>query len=246
MKSLKFGWVACLLGALVLAGCGESGSQSAQTQSQEGNKAAENQMFSTGIEKASYLLGFNQASGLRQQTEGQVNADAFAAGARDALADNPNALAFVEFNDVVGALQEAIDTAKAGASAPIIAAGDAFRAEYAKQDGVTELPSGLLYKVLVAGDGEASPSLSDTVTTHYHGTLTDGTVFDSSVERGQPASFPVNGVISGWTEALQLMSVGDKWELVIPPQLAYGERGAGAQIKPHSTLVFEVELISID
>ena len=95
------------------------------------------------------------------------------------------------------------------------------------------------------GDG-AKPTLTDKVTTHYHGTLVDGTVFDSSVQRGQPASFPVNGIIKGWTEALQLMKVGSKWKLFIPYELAYGERGAGGKIAPYSTLIFEVELISID
>ena len=102
------------------------------------------------------------------------------------------------------------------------------------------------YEVLAEGDGINMPKLEDNVTTHYHGTLMDGTVFDSSVDRGEPASFPVNGVIKGWTEALQLMSVGSKWKLYVPYDLAYGERGAGPQIGPYSTLVFEVELISIN
>ena len=102
-----------------------------------------------------------------------------------------------------------------------------------------------MYVVLVAGTG-AKPSAEDTVVTHYHGTLTDGTVFDSSVERGSPATFPVNRVIPGWTEALQLMGVGSKWRLVIPPELAYGDRGAGGAIPPNSTLVFEVELLEIE
>ena len=107
------------------------------------------------------------------------------------------------------------------------------------------LESGLQYEVIKSGDG-AKPTLNDQVTTHYHGTLIDGTVFDSSVERGQPASFPVSGVIKGWTEALQLMSVGSKWRLFVPHGLGYGERGAGPQIGPYSTLIFEVELISIN
>lgn len=109
---------------------------------------------------------------------------------------------------------------------------------------MTTLASGLQYEVLVEGNGP-KPSAEDTVVTHYHGTLTDGTVFDSSVDRGSPASFPVNRVIPGWTEALQLMGVGSKWRLVIPPELAYGERGAGGAIPPNSTLVFEVELLEI-
>ena len=122
--------------------------------------------------------------------------------------------------------------------------GAAFLAENAQREGVVTLPSGLQYEVLVEGDG-ASPGPTDRVVTHYHGTLIDGTVFDSSVQRGEPASFPVNGVIAGWTEALQLMQVGAKWRLAIPPDLAYGERGSGTQIGPNETLVFEVELLEV-
>ena len=110
--------------------------------------------------------------------------------------------------------------------------------------GINTLSSGLRYQVLKEGTG-AKPSITDTVVTHYHGTFLDGSVFDSSVDRGAPATFPVNGVIRGWTEALQLMSVGSKWRLVIPPDLAYGKRGAGRLIPPNATLVFEVELLDI-
>ena len=116
--------------------------------------------------------------------------------------------------------------------------------ENAARPEVTTTESGLQYEVLVEGSGPR-PSATDTVVTHYHGTLTDGTVFDSSVERGSPASFPVNRVIAGWTEALQMMGVGAKWRLVIPSELAYGERGAGGAIPPNATLVFEVELLEI-
>ncbi len=123
--------------------------------------------------------------------------------------------------------------------------GKTFLAENAKKTGVVVLPSGLQYKIVKAGTG-AIPKATDTVTTHYTGTLIDGTVFDSSVQRGQPASFPVNGVIKGWQEALQLMPVGSKWQLYIPSDLAYGSRGAGGVIGPNSTLVFDIELISID
>ena len=210
------------------------------------NKVDENRSFETDIDKASYLLGFNQTQQMLNQTAQLLSADAYSAGVKDALADAPNALAGVNFNVVIQGLQSAIEEKRRSEFAGVISAGDEFRAEYAKQPGVTELPSGLLYKVLESGDGGAKPGPTDQVTTHYHGTLIDGKVFDSSVQRNQPASFGVNGVIAGWTEALQLMSVGDKWELVIPPQLAYGERGAGADIAPHSTLIFEVELLSID
>jgi FKBP-type peptidyl-prolyl cis-trans isomerase FklB len=134
---------------------------------------------------------------------------------------------------------------QASAGAENTAAGKTFREENAKKDGVKVLPSGLQYKVLKSGSGK-TPTATDKVSTHYHGTLIDGTVFDSSVERGEPVSFPVDGVIPGWTEALLLMKEGDKWQLVVPPDLAYGERGAGGRIGPNSTLIFEVELLSVE
>ena len=123
--------------------------------------------------------------------------------------------------------------------------GAAFLAENAKREGVISLESGLQYEILNQGNGQI-PTINDKITAHYHGTLIDGTVFDSSVDRGEPASFPVNGVIAGWTEALQIMPVGSKWKLYVPSDLAYGERGAGQIIGPYSTLIFEVELLSID
>ena len=122
-------------------------------------------------------------------------------------------------------------------------AGETFLAENAKRDSVVSLPSGLQYEIITKGVGE-KPLAHNTVTCHYHGTTIKGEVFDSSVRRGQPASFPLNGVIKGWTEALQLMPVGSKWKLFIPPQLAYGNRTISREIGPSSTLIFEVELIS--
>ncbi len=123
-------------------------------------------------------------------------------------------------------------------------AGRAFLVTNAQREGVLTTDSGLQYEVMVPGDGD-TPGPTDLVLTHYHGTLVDGRLFDSSVERGEPLEFPVNGVIRGWTEALQMMKVGDKWKLYIPPELAYGERGAGALIGPNETLVFEVELLAV-
>lgn len=125
-----------------------------------------------------------------------------------------------------------------------LAAGAAFLKENAARDGVTSLESGLQYEVINTGDG-AKPGPTQTVTCHYHGTVIDGRVFDSSVQRGQPASFPLNRVIPGWTEALQLMPTGSKWRLFLPPNLAYGERQVSAEIGPNSTLIFEVELLGI-
>jgi len=122
--------------------------------------------------------------------------------------------------------------------------GEVFLAENKKKKGVITLPSGLQYQVIKEGTGKI-PKATDTVTTHYRGTLIDGTEFDSSYKRGEPASFPVNGVIKGWTEALQLMKVGSKWQLFIPSNLAYGPQGAGQAIGPNATLIFEIELLSI-
>jgi FKBP-type peptidyl-prolyl cis-trans isomerase FklB len=119
-----------------------------------------------------------------------------------------------------------------------------FLEENKKREGVVSLESGLQYEVITMGEGP-KPNASQTVTCHYHGTMIDGKVFDSSVQRGQPASFPLNRVISGWTEALQLMPVGSKWKLFLPPHLAYGEQQAGPMIGPNSTLIFEVELLGI-
>ncbi|HNB81182.1 MAG TPA: FKBP-type peptidyl-prolyl cis-trans isomerase [Chitinophagaceae bacterium] len=122
--------------------------------------------------------------------------------------------------------------------------GKAFLEQNARRSGVVCLPSGLQYEILVEGQG-VKPGINDTVTCHYHGTLIDGRVFDSSVQRNSPASFPLNRVISGWTEALQLMPTGSKWKLYLPPHLAYGDQQAGPMIEPNSTLIFEVELLGI-
>jgi len=131
-----------------------------------------------------------------------------------------------------------------GSFSVVVAAPGLTIKEIESVGGINTLTSGLRYQVLKEGSG-AKPSITDTVVTHYHGTFLDGSVFDSSVNRGVPATFPVNGVIRGWTEALQLMSVGSKWRLVIPPDLAYGKRGAGGLIPPNATLIFEVELLDI-
>ncbi len=132
---------------------------------------------------------------------------------------------------------------KAEKSAANLKAGQEFLATNKQRAEVTELPSGLQYEILTVGDGE-KPGAHNEVTCHYHGTLTNGTIFDSSVQRGRPASFPLNMVIKGWTEGLQLMPVGSKWRFFIPPHLAYGDRQVSAEIGPNSTLIFDVELIS--
>ena len=192
---------------------------------------------SSDLDSASYLIGYQQMRSVIEQAGTHVNPDAFLLGTTDAIAGAESQVASDKQELVLAALRDAITASN---SEP----GNVYRKENAKRPEVTTLPSGLQYEVIVAGDGP-KPGPTDTVSTHYHGSLVDGTVFDSSVDRGIPAQFPVNGVIVGWTEALQLMGVGSKWRLVIPPELAYGERGAGGAIPPQATLIFEVELLDI-
>ncbi|MEG9500224.1 FKBP-type peptidyl-prolyl cis-trans isomerase [Mannheimia indoligenes] len=190
--------------------------------------------YGIGLQIGQQLLG----SGM------DVNAEAVARGIYDVLSNNQPA---IDLNEVTAALQELgqrAEAAQAEAFKAIDAENKAFLEENKKAKGVIVTESGLQYEILTEGTGE-KPTASSTVRVHYTGSLIDGTVFDSSVKRGQPAEFPVNGVIRGWTEALQLMPVGSKWRLTIPQELAYGERGAGASIPPFATLIFEVELLDI-
>lgn len=193
--------------------------------------------------KGSYGIGLQIGQQL-VDSKLAVKADAVAKGIFDALNQNASA---IDLNEVSQALQQLQQQAAEAAQAQfkkIEEEGKAYLAENAKKDGVKVTDSGLQYEVLVEGSGKI-PSKQDQVRVHYTGTLIDGTVFDSSVKRGQPAEFPVTGVIAGWVEALSMMPVGSKWKLTIPHNLAYGERGAGASIPPFSTLVFEVELLDI-
>jgi len=167
--------------------------------------------------------------------------DIFIQGVKDRIAGTST----MPVEESQKALQQYYTEMQNAKSSKNVEAGLQFMEANGKKDGITTLPSGMQYEVMKAGSG-AKPKATDKVTTHYHGTLVDGTVFDSSVERGQPASFPVNGVIQGWVEALQLMETGSKWRLFIPPNLAYGEQGSPPVIGPNATLIFEVELISID
>ena len=198
-------------------------------------------------QRASYSIGANLGANFKRQ-DVDIDTKALAAGIADAIAGKTQ-LTDAEMRETLNAFQKQA-MSKMEAKQKVdgeknVKEGEVFLAANGKKDGVKALPSGLQYKVIKTGAGK-SPKATDTVKVHYHGTLTDGTVFDSSVERGEPATFPVNGVIPGWIEALQLMKEGDKWQLVIPPKLAYGERGAGGKIGPNSVLVFDVELLSIE
>ena len=195
------------------------------------------------LDSVSYSLGVNIGENINKQFE-EYSLDNFVAGMKGVL--NNEEEPKISGEQATAIIQEYFTKKQGQESETMIEEGRKFLETNASKEGVTVLESGLQYEVLAQGDGINMPKLEDNVTTHYHGTLMDGTVFDSSVDRGEPASFPVNGVIKGWTEALQLMSVGSKWKLYVPYDLAYGERGAGPQIGPYSTLVFEVELISIN
>ena len=225
-----------IVGICLLAGCTQ---QDASTQVTG--------PITSDVDKASYSIGLNMGKQMAQLKDNinftMVNqgiSDAFT-GAELKLTDDEVRAALSEFQQRI---QQAQIDKTTKASELNKTAGDAFLASNKAAQGVVVTESGLQYKVITDGTGE-TPKSTDTVVTHYRGTLIDGTEFDSSYKRGQPATFPVTGVIKGWTEALQKMKVGSKWELVIPSDLAYGERGAGQNIGPHSVLKFEIELLEI-
>jgi|SRR5258706_1007988 FKBP-type peptidyl-prolyl cis-trans isomerase len=201
----------------------------------------------TQKDKVSYAMGMNFGTGFRKQSI-DIDPAILARGLRDALSNGKTLLTEDEARVILTQLQTDLRAKQQEAAQQ---AGDAnkkqglaFLEANKSKDGVVALPSGLQYKVLQEGTGP-KPAATDQVVCNYRGTLLDGTEFDSSYKRGQPATFPVSGVIKGWTEALQLMPVGSKWQIFVPAELAYAERGAGPQIGPNATLVFEVELISI-
>ncbi|QGY42876.1 FKBP-type peptidyl-prolyl cis-trans isomerase [Maribellus comscasis] len=193
------------------------------------------------LEQFSYALGMSVAGNLINSGVTTINPEIFLEALKDTFSGAEPKLTVEEANHV---LENFMAQTGQEQGSENLEKGKQFLAENAKENGVTELPSGLQYKILNEGEGNI-PTAKDQVKCHYHGTLIDGTVFDSSVQRGQPAVFPVNGVIKGWVEALQLMSTGSKWRLFIPPSLAYGERGAGGAIGPNATLIFDVELLEI-
>lgn len=208
----------------------------------------ETSSLNTLTQRLSYIVGENMANQLKNDGI-DLDADALVLALTDVAAGNPSRLSEEDKRNTVEEIQKASQekqqAANAGKSEKNMAEGVAYLAENGEKPEVTTTDSGLQYKAITAGDGE-KPKATDTVKVHYKGTLIDGTVFDSSYDRGEPAVFPVNGVIPGWVEALQLMGVGDKFELAIPSDLAYGPNGSGPAIGPDATLVFEVELLSIE
>lgn len=228
--------LASVAAGVLLAGCD-------QIQQLQGGKPAD---LSSEESKVSYGLGYNL--GMRMSQEMPIDADAFAEGLRNAVNGEQARMTPEEITTTLQTFQQKqLDERQAEANAVAEknkAEGEAFLAENAGKDGVVTTDSGLQYKVLKKGEG-TKPQPTDTVEVHYQGTLLDGTVFDSSYERGETVSFPLNGVIPGWTEGLQLMPVGSKYQLFIPSGLAYGPGGAGGAIGPNATLIFDVELIAI-
>jgi len=207
---------------------------------------AENGTLKSQKDKTSYALGLNVGKNMKQMPA-EIDPDLFTKGFNDAFSGTKPMLSEEEIRTVLTAFQKDI-MAKQAEKMKVVAdknkkEGETFLAENKKKQGVKTLASGLQYKVVKEGSGK-KPKVTDKVTTHYRGTLIDGTEFDSSYKRGEPATLPVNGVIPGWTEALQLMKVGSKWQLFVPAKLAYGERGT-PMIGPNAVLIFTIELLSI-
>lgn len=229
---MKLRWLVAALGILLLA-------------SQV--NAEENLVLKSQKDKVSYVVGMEIGGNLKKQSI-DVDPDILTKGIKDALSGKKGLLSEQEARETMAAFQKEL-MAKHAETMKALGEknkkeGETFLAENKKKEGVKTLADGLQYKVIKAGTGK-KPKSTDTVTVNYKGTLIDGTEFDSSYRRGQPATFGVSGVIPGWTEALQLMQEGAKWEVFIPSNLAYGEKGAGGTIGPNAVLIFEIELISI-
>lgn len=199
--------------------------------------------LSTNEAKASYGVGLQMGQQLANVFNG-LSLEAAIAGITDSFSGKGPQIPGEEINEAFQVIQAQVEAEKAEQAKQFAGEGEAFLAENAKRDEVVVLESGLQYEVITAGEGD-TPSAESVVSTHYRGTLIDGKQFDSSYDRGEPAQFPVGGVIAGWTEALQQMKVGSKWKLYIPYHLAYGEAGAGGDIGPYQALVFDIELLEI-
>jgi FKBP-type peptidyl-prolyl cis-trans isomerase FklB len=229
--SMKFRWIA-VIGIILLT---------SQVSAQE------SQTLKSQKEKISYIIGMDLGNNFKKQAV-DIDPDSLVRGVKDALSGAKPQLSDQEAREAMTSFEKEMRTKQEEIRKTVgeknQKEGAQFLAENKSKEGVQTLPSGLQYKVITPGKGK-KPQLTDTVTAHYRGTLIDGTEFDSSYRRGQPANIPVGGVIRGWTEALQLMEEGAKWQLFIPSNLAYGERGAGQAIGPNATLIFEVEVISI-
>lgn len=199
---------------------------------------------STVEEMVSYGIGRQMGDQLKSQPFEGMDIEILVTGLRDAIEGKASEVSDAEMQKAFAEINQRLQAQQAEQAKELAADGEKFLAENAKREEVTVLESGLQFEVLTEGSGD-KPTKESTVRTHYHGTLINGEVFDSSYNRGEPAEFPVGGVIAGWTEALQMMPVGSKWRLYVPYNLAYGERGAGGSIGPYATLIFDVELLDI-
>lgn len=211
------------------------------------NAIAETEKPQTTQDQFSYAIGYQIGSQIAQQLRSEgldVNPAFLAQALEDVIAGNEPALTIDEMNAAITSAQQQTQEQTMVDAQLAVEAGEAFRNQYAEQDGVMRTDSGMLYRILDEGSGE-KPAASDTVVVHYRGTLINGAEFDSSIKRNQPATFGLNSIIPGWQEILQLMPEGSRWEVVIPPALAYGSTGAGGMIGPEETLIFEIELIEI-
>ncbi|MDA3945998.1 MAG: FKBP-type peptidyl-prolyl cis-trans isomerase [Helicobacteraceae bacterium] len=239
MKKIYLSTLAIALVGMTMAGCNEDKAAKAKTD--------EVSAFTTQEQKVGYAIGAQIGAQLAM-TKDDIDSKALISGLTDAMDGAALKLTDQQMQEAKMAFQKSVQEKAQKEMMKLAetnkAEGAKFLAENKTKEGVVTLPSGLQYKIVQAGTG-ATPTATDTVVTHYTGTLLNGKVFDSSVQRGEPATFPVNGVIAGWTEALQHMKVGGKWQLFIPAELAYGERGAGKMIAPDSTLIFDIELLEI-
>ncbi len=211
------------------------------------NAVAEMEKPQTNQDQFSYAIGYQIGSQIAQQLKSEgldVNPAFLAQALEDVIAGNEPALTIDEMNAAISSAQQQAQEQTMANAQLAVEAGETFRNQYAEQDGVMRTDSGMLYRILDEGSGE-KPAASDTVVVHYRGTLINGAEFDSSIKRNQPATFGLNSIIPGWQEILQLMPEGSRWEVVIPPALAYGSTGAGGMIGPEETLIFEIELIEI-
>lgn len=232
-----------VLAALAFSGCGKQAAPAATASTTPPPVAAGATDIKSVDQKVSYGIGYNMGMSLGRDKTLKLERAAFLAGIEDGQSGSKTRLPETEIEAAFNAMQQKASAEMAALGEKQLAAGNEYLAKNKTKPGVKTTASGLQYEVLKSGGG-SKPKPTDTVKVHYHGTLLDGTVFDSSVQRGEPIEFEVTGVITGWTDALQLMSVGDKWKLTIPPAIAYGPRGKG-NIPPNSVLIFEVELLAI-
>jgi len=231
--------------SMAISACDNQNSPNNTTSQSNNSPVNQDIKLETAADKASYSIGYNFASDIKRSGFDDINLKAFNAGTSDGLDDKQARVTQEEEMQAFNELQKQMEEKIAKEREKNEKAGKEFLAENAKREGVTTTKSGLQYEIITKSENGKKPELGDIVEVHYEGKLIDGTVFDSSIARGEPVTFPLNAVIEGWKEGLQLMQTGDKFKLFIPANLAYGENSPGEKIPANSTLIFEVELLSI-